>query len=298
MRIDAVDLFHVAMPLISPWRTAYGEDSVIESVLVRMESEGKYAWGESSPLAAPCYSPEWAGGIFATVKKWLAPAVVGQNISSRRRTASQAAALQRQPLREGGARHGLVGARRRARRNAALQAHRRDAHGRRRRRRFRRHRLRRRTGRRHRQGVRRRLQAREAQVPAGLGHRNAPLRPQSFPDPNVPHRLQQRLPHHRLGDVLPVRRFQPRDDRAAAAARRPRRPRPPATRDPHADLPRRKHHLRRSGRDGDRSRQLPLHQHQAGPRAAASRTPSRFTTWPKRRAFPAGSAACSRAPSA
>lgn len=82
MRIDAVDLFHVAMPLISPWRTAYGEDFTVESVLVRMEAEGRHAWAESSPLAAPCYSPEWAGGIFAVLKKWLAPAVVGQSISS------------------------------------------------------------------------------------------------------------------------------------------------------------------------------------------------------------------------
>ena len=56
MRIDAVDLFHVAMPLISPWRTAYGEDAVIESVLVRMEGEGRTAWGEASPLAAPLFS--------------------------------------------------------------------------------------------------------------------------------------------------------------------------------------------------------------------------------------------------
>ena len=82
MRIDAVELFHVAMPLISPWRTAYGEDFTVESVLVRMESEGRYAWAESSPLAAPCYSPEWAGGVFATLKQWMAPTVVGKSVSS------------------------------------------------------------------------------------------------------------------------------------------------------------------------------------------------------------------------
>lgn len=82
MRIDAVDLYHVAMPLISPWRTAYGADYTVESVLVRMESGGQNAWGESSPLAAPCYSPEWAGGIFATMKKWLAPTLVGQFVST------------------------------------------------------------------------------------------------------------------------------------------------------------------------------------------------------------------------
>ncbi|HEY2894288.1 MAG TPA: o-succinylbenzoate synthase [Pirellulales bacterium] len=70
------------MPLISPWRTAYGEDAAIESVLVRMQSGDLVGWGESSPLAAPCYSPEWAGGIFACTRQWLAPALVGQYISS------------------------------------------------------------------------------------------------------------------------------------------------------------------------------------------------------------------------
>ena len=82
MLIDAIELFHVAMPLISPWRTAYGEDARIESVLVRMHSGGLSAWGESSPLAAPCYSPEWAAGVFACVRDWLAPAIVGRAIGS------------------------------------------------------------------------------------------------------------------------------------------------------------------------------------------------------------------------
>jgi O-succinylbenzoate synthase len=80
MRIDRIDLFHVAMPLISPWRTAYGEDAVIESVLVKLTSGDLYGWGETSPLAAPCYSPEWAGGVYATLRTWLAPRVVGREV--------------------------------------------------------------------------------------------------------------------------------------------------------------------------------------------------------------------------
>ena len=52
MRIDRIDLYRVAMPLLSPWRTAYGEDAVIESVLVKMSSAGVIGWGEASPLAA------------------------------------------------------------------------------------------------------------------------------------------------------------------------------------------------------------------------------------------------------
>ncbi|MSR56920.1 MAG: o-succinylbenzoate synthase [Planctomycetaceae bacterium] len=82
MKIDRIELFHVAMPLIYPWRTAYGEDAACHSVLCRLTSGSLDAWGESAPLAAPCYSPEWAGGVFATVRDWLAPAIVGRDVSS------------------------------------------------------------------------------------------------------------------------------------------------------------------------------------------------------------------------
>ncbi len=84
MRIDAIDLYHVAMPLIHPWRTAYGEDAAIESVLVRTRSEGRAVWSETAPLAAPCYSPEWAAAAFACLRDWLAPAVVDRELGSPR----------------------------------------------------------------------------------------------------------------------------------------------------------------------------------------------------------------------
>ena len=82
MLIDRIDLYHVAMPLIYPWKTAYGEDEAIHAVLCRLCSGSLVGWGESAPFAAPCYSPEWAGGIFAVARDWLAPAVIGHDIRS------------------------------------------------------------------------------------------------------------------------------------------------------------------------------------------------------------------------
>lgn len=82
MLIDRIELFHVAMPLIYPWRTAYGEDAAIHAVLCRLSSGSVDGWGESAPFAAPCYSPEWAGGIFSLCKEWLAPALVGHDVAS------------------------------------------------------------------------------------------------------------------------------------------------------------------------------------------------------------------------
>lgn len=82
MKIDRIELFHVAMPLIYPWRTAYGEDTDIHAVVCRMSSGSVDGWGESAPFAAPCYSPECASGIFSVTRDWLAPAVIGKDIES------------------------------------------------------------------------------------------------------------------------------------------------------------------------------------------------------------------------
>lgn len=98
MRIERIDLFHVAMPLITPWRTAYGEDAVVESVLCRMSSGQLSAWGESCPLAGPCYSPEWAGGVYAVAERYFAPRLLGQEIRSGQQLQDQLAIFKGNPF--------------------------------------------------------------------------------------------------------------------------------------------------------------------------------------------------------
>ncbi len=83
MKIARADLYWVKLPLIYPWRTAYGEDWEIHSVLVRMEDEaGAYGWGETTPLYAPTYSPEHTPGVFYTIRDHFAPAVIGQEVET------------------------------------------------------------------------------------------------------------------------------------------------------------------------------------------------------------------------
>ena len=77
MRIDSLDVYQVAMPLIYPWRTAYGEDYDVHTVLVRATSGEHVAWSESCPLYAPAYSPESAGSVFYHVSDIFGPHVVG-----------------------------------------------------------------------------------------------------------------------------------------------------------------------------------------------------------------------------
>ena len=82
MRIDRIEVRHVTMPLLYPWRTASHEISAIDSLLVRVTSGEFEAWAESCPFGTPDYSPEYAAGAFAVLRDWLAPAVVGTGIGS------------------------------------------------------------------------------------------------------------------------------------------------------------------------------------------------------------------------
>lgn len=78
MRIDRLDVYHVSMPLLYPWRTAYGEDYDIQSVLVKAVSGEHEAWSESSPLRAPTYLTESAISVFHHVTEFFGPHVVGR----------------------------------------------------------------------------------------------------------------------------------------------------------------------------------------------------------------------------
>ncbi len=82
MRIDRVEVRHVTMPLLYPWRTASHEIPAIDSLLIKVTSGELEAWAESCPFGTPDYSPEYAGGAFAMLRDWLAPAVVGAEIGS------------------------------------------------------------------------------------------------------------------------------------------------------------------------------------------------------------------------
>ena len=81
MKINAIETTYVVLPLIYPWRTAYGEDTHIHTILVRMVSGDFEGWGETSPLAAPTYSPEFAMSAYTLISEWFAPLLCGKNIN-------------------------------------------------------------------------------------------------------------------------------------------------------------------------------------------------------------------------
>jgi o-succinylbenzoate synthase len=82
MRIEAIDVYWVKVPLAFVWRTSYGDQHYTDTILVRMEGEGHHAWGESCPPYIPAYSAEHTLATFHTVREHMAPLIIGEDIES------------------------------------------------------------------------------------------------------------------------------------------------------------------------------------------------------------------------
>ena len=82
MKIESAEIRYVVLPLISPWRTAYGEDAMIHSVMVRLSCKGVEGWGEATPFYAPTYSPQWARSVYEAGREFFLPRLIGQELDS------------------------------------------------------------------------------------------------------------------------------------------------------------------------------------------------------------------------
>ena len=82
MLIERIDVYRVRMPLAFVWKTSYADQDHIDTLLVRMESEGRHAWGESCPPSIPAYAAEHTLAAYHTVCAHMAPRIVGHDLRS------------------------------------------------------------------------------------------------------------------------------------------------------------------------------------------------------------------------
>jgi len=68
----------VALPLVRPFRTSFGEEREKRAILVRTIGDDVEGWGECVASEEPRYSEEWLDGAWTALERWMAPAVVGQ----------------------------------------------------------------------------------------------------------------------------------------------------------------------------------------------------------------------------
>lgn len=81
MRIEAVELILIELPLKAPFETSFGVMDKRQLILVRVLGEGVYGWGEVSPLNAPLYNYETPETTWHILKDYVIPSVVGKAIA-------------------------------------------------------------------------------------------------------------------------------------------------------------------------------------------------------------------------
>jgi o-succinylbenzoate synthase len=78
VRIDAVEIRRVTLPLVTPFRTAAGVEHERNAVVVRALIGDVEGWAECVAMTAPVYTSEYAAGAFDVLVHHLAPRLVGR----------------------------------------------------------------------------------------------------------------------------------------------------------------------------------------------------------------------------
>lgn len=76
MTIDAIRLHRLNIPLVRPFRTSFGTESVRDVILVEaVSADGVSGWGECVTMSWPGYSYEYGAGAAAVIADHLLPAL-------------------------------------------------------------------------------------------------------------------------------------------------------------------------------------------------------------------------------
>lgn len=78
MKIDAITLYHVRMPLVTPFATSFGEMVDRDCILVELKAGGEVGYGECPTSPAPLYSYETNETAWHISRDYLAPKILGQ----------------------------------------------------------------------------------------------------------------------------------------------------------------------------------------------------------------------------
>lgn len=74
--LEGFELRVVHLPLVAPFTTSFGTETVREAIVVRALTSGGDGWGEIVTSAAPLYSSEYTQSAWDVALRWLAPALL------------------------------------------------------------------------------------------------------------------------------------------------------------------------------------------------------------------------------
>ena len=80
MKIESLTLHHVSMPLVAPFETSFGRETVRDCIIVELRAEELTGYGECVASREPGYNYETTGTAWHILKDFIAPLVVGKDI--------------------------------------------------------------------------------------------------------------------------------------------------------------------------------------------------------------------------
>jgi O-succinylbenzoate synthase len=81
-RIETIELHRLEVPLVRPFETSFGRETVRQVLLVHVRTDAGEGWGECVAGREPFYSGEYVGGAAAVIERWLAPALLERSTSA------------------------------------------------------------------------------------------------------------------------------------------------------------------------------------------------------------------------
>jgi len=88
MKIEAITLREIQMPLVHFFETSFGRVYSRRILLITAHCEGIHGWAECVAAEDPFYSSEWIESAWPTITHHLAPALIGRTLAQGREAAS------------------------------------------------------------------------------------------------------------------------------------------------------------------------------------------------------------------
>lgn len=76
MKIEHIEVRHVRLPLVAPFRTSFGTSHDRETFVLRVVTDEAEGWAECGAEPDPLYSEEWLGGCETVLREQLVPRVL------------------------------------------------------------------------------------------------------------------------------------------------------------------------------------------------------------------------------
>jgi O-succinylbenzoate synthase len=80
MNLDSMTLYHLSMPLVSPFETSFGREIDRECILIALNAGGMTGYGECVATRDPGYNYETTGTAWHILKDFVAPLILGQDV--------------------------------------------------------------------------------------------------------------------------------------------------------------------------------------------------------------------------